>query len=105
SQGAIQHRFFFSIACQITVTECKLLKRVEVARVEFERSLQVLYGLVPAPLTPVDVTSQLKNLRIIGQALTSNAQFSQSATVIEVSPVKIPCACQMCFACVRTQAR
>ena len=32
SQGAIQHRFFFRIACEITITQRELLKRVEVAR-------------------------------------------------------------------------
>ena len=105
SQSAIQHRFFFSIASEITVTQRKLLKRVQVARVELKRTLQVLYGFFPPSLPPLDVTGQLEYLWIVRQALTGNAQFSQSTIVIEVSPIKIPRTPQVRFTCVRTKAR
>ena len=70
-QGAIQHQFCFIIACKITDTSTRAVKCVEVARVELKRALQAMYGFFPASLPPVDVSRQLKNLRIIGQALTA----------------------------------
>ena len=50
SQGAIQHGFFLSITGEITVTQGKLLKHEQVARVEINRALETMYALFPAPL-------------------------------------------------------
>src|SRR5206468_7818338 len=96
---------FFSIAGEITVTQRKLPKYVDVARVQLKRALQILYGLFPPPLPPLDVAGQLKYLRIVGQALTSNVQLSQSNILIQVSTIKIPRTSEVRFTCIRTQAR
>ena len=58
-------------------------------RIEVHCALQVLGGLFPASLTPLNVTLQFEYLWIIGESLAGNFQFSQSAVVIEVSAIKI----------------
>src|SRR5439155_25639297 len=42
---------------------------------------------------------------IIGQALAGNFQFSQRAVIIEVSSIKILRAREVCFACIRAEAK
>ncbi len=59
-QRAIQHRFFFSVAPERSVTERNLLKRENVARVEINRALQIAHRLFPAALAALDVTFQLE---------------------------------------------
>ena len=87
-QRAVQHRLFVSIAMENSVTERNLLKRFSVSRVEITRAFQVLCGLLPASLPPLDVSHHPEYPRIIRQGLLSNFQFSQSAIVIEVPMVK-----------------
>ena len=55
-------------------------------------------------LAPLDVAFQLEYLRIIGERLAGNFQFSQSAVVIEVSAIKVFRARKVCFACIGTEA-
>src|SRR5439155_11504484 len=72
-----------------SVTDRDLLQREKVARVEINRSLQVLCGFFPASLAPLNETLQLEYPGIIGQSLAGNFQLSQSAVIIKVSPIKI----------------
>src|SRR5262245_29735659 len=63
------------------------------------------YRLVPAPLTPFDVTLQPDYSRIIGQTLRLNFKFSQSAIIIEISPIKILGAREVGFPSTRFETR
>src|SRR3954447_3530166 len=76
-----------------------------VARVELNGPIKISNRFVPAPLTPFDVTLQLDYSRVIGQALRGNFQFSQSAIVIEISPIKILGAREVRFPSVRLETR
>ncbi len=62
-------------------------------------------GFFPVTLTPLYETGKKQYLRIIWQSLAANLQLSQSTVVIEVSPVKIPRQREVCFTCIRTEAR
>jgi hypothetical protein len=88
-QRAIQDRYLFSIAPENSVTDRDLLQREKVARVEINRALQVFCGFFPASLATLNETLQLEYPRIIGQSLPGNSQLSQSAVIIEISPIKI----------------
>src|SRR5215472_2980993 len=74
-------------------------------RVELNGPLKISYRLVPAPLTPFDVTLQPDYSRIIGQTLRGNFKFSQSAIIIEISPIKILGAREVGFPSVRSETR
>src|ERR1700756_2455788 len=88
-QRALQHGFFFRIAPEKSITERDLLERFNVARVEVTCALHILYGLFPAPLSPLDITHQLKDPGVIWQGLTGNLQLRQRAFVIERSMIEI----------------
>src|SRR5437773_1745089 len=103
-ERTIQHRFFVRISPEKSVANRNLLERVNVLWVEFNRALEITRGLFPATLPPLDETFQLEYSGIIGQRLASSFQFSQSAVVIEVSTIKIPRDCEMCVACIGTEA-
>src|SRR6266567_2965432 len=104
-ERTVQHRFFVRISPEESVTDRNLLERVNVARIEINRVLEVSCGLFPALLPPLDKTLQLKYPRIIGQALAGSFQFSQGAVIIEVSPIKISRAREMRLACIGTKAK
>lgn len=84
-QRTIQHRFFFTVPPENSVTDCNLLQREKVARIEVNRVLETSCGLFPVPLPPLDVTLQLDYLAIIGQGLGSNFQFSEGTVIIALS--------------------
>jgi len=100
-----QHRFFFSIVSENLITLCSLLQRANVAGVELDRALEVLQGLFPAPLAPLDVALKLDYPGIIGQGLAGNFQFSQSAVIIEVSVIKILRTREVRFTSIRTEPK
>ena len=104
-QRAIQHRFFFRVAPEISVTDRNLLQHEKVARVELDRALEVSCGFFPAPLAPLDITLQLEYAEIIGQGLAGNFQFSQCAVIIEISSIEISGTCEVCFACIGPEAK
>src|SRR4029077_13015342 len=103
-QRAIQDRYLFSIAPKNSVTDRDLLQREKVARVEINRALQVLCGFFPASPAPLNETLQLEYPGIIGQSLAGNLQLSQSAVIIEISPIKIPRTREVCFTRIGTKA-
>jgi len=53
---AIQHGFCFGIAPEKLVTQCRLLQRENVARIEIGCAFQISHGLFPSPLASLDVT-------------------------------------------------
>src|SRR5215475_4393763 len=87
----------------MSVTKRRLLQCLEVTRTELYRTLQVLYGLLPSTLAPLDVSHQLKYPRVIGQRLLSYLEFDQSTFIITVSCVEIFCACEVRFAGIRAK--
>src|SRR4029450_4912442 len=62
---AFQHRLFLSIAMENSVTERNLLKRFSVSRIEITCALQVLHGLLPASLPPLDISHHPEYPRVI----------------------------------------
>src|SRR5438067_12384095 len=59
----------------------------------------------PATLSPVDQSSQLKGLRMIGQTLLSKSKFGAGAGVIGISPVEMPAQRQVRFPRIRHQPK
>src|ERR1700730_1771552 len=104
-QCAVQHRLFVSIAMENSVTERNLLKRFSVSRVEITRAFQVLRGLLPASLPPLDISHHPDYPRVIRQGLAGNLQFGQSATIIELAMIKISRMRQMRFTRIWTKAK
>src|SRR5512132_1089695 len=49
-----QPGFCFSIAVKQPVTECNLMQRLDVPRIQLSCPLQISCGLFPASLTPLD---------------------------------------------------
>src|SRR5437773_11434007 len=62
-------------------------------------------GFFPLPLTPLDETGKIQYLRIIWQSLAGIFHLIQSTVIIEVSPVEIPRACEVRFACLRSEVK
>ena len=99
-------RFCFRIAPTKPVIPCNTqLQRFNVAWVELSRALQISRGFFPVPLTPLDVTRSPEYPRLIGQGLAGNFQFSQSAIIVAIPPVKILPTRKMRFASIRAKAR
>src|SRR5438876_12274982 len=103
SQSAIQDSFLLGVAPEKTVIKRSLDSRVHIARVEISSALEILCGSFPTPLASLDIAHQQEYSRVIGQALPGNFQFGQSAVIIEVPPIKVPCACKVCFASIRPE--
>ena len=97
-QRTVEHCFVFSVTPEDSVTDRNLLKRFSITRVKVNCALEVLHRLLPTSLSPLDVTHELEYPRIIRKSLASNFQFSQRATMIEVSMIKISRVRQVCFA-------
>src|SRR5438105_3933849 len=102
-QHPIQYQFFVSVASEVIVAYCNLLKQVNVAWIEAKRALEVSCRLFPAALTALNETAQLEDPGIIRQALVRPFQFSERAIIIEVSCIKIPCPCEMCLSSLRME--
>src|SRR6516225_144727 len=96
-QDAIQERSLFSIAPAPLITDRSFLQCEKIARVELNRSLEVSCGFCPPSLASLNVTRQLEYPWIIGQALARDLQLSESAVVIEIPLVEIPCSREMRF--------
>ncbi len=93
------------MAPKISVTERNLPQRENVARVEFDCALEAMQCLFVFTLATLDGALQFEYPGIIGQALAGNFQFSQRAVIIEVSSIKILRAREVCFACIRAEAK
>src|SRR4029077_1799775 len=104
-QGAIQHRFFFSIAPEHLVTDRNLLQRENVARIEINRPPEATQSLGVFSLATLDVTFQFGHPGVIGQVAAGNFQFGQRVAIIEVASIEILRAREMCFARIRTEAK
>src|SRR5437763_14335298 len=87
-----------------SVTVCDISERVKTARVEFNCPLKVAHGFFPASLTPLDVTGHREYPGIIWQAPACDFQFIQCAIVVVVSVRKNRCWCEVCLACIWTNA-
>src|SRR2546429_2969719 len=105
SQYAAYPELLFSIAFKSRVIYCKLLEDLKIVRVMVSGALKGPDGFFPLPLTPLDETGKIQYLRIIWQSLAGNFHLIQSTVIIEVSPVEIPRACEVRFACLRTEAK
>src|SRR4029453_822036 len=104
-QRAFQHRLFVSIAMENSVTERNLLKRFSVSGVEIACAFQVLHGLLPASLPPLDISHHPEYPRVIRQGLASNVQLSQRPTIIELAMIKISRMRQVRFTRICTKAK
>src|SRR5882724_12883250 len=102
-QNTIKHCFSVGIATQVMVIDGKLLKDVNIARIEFEAPLKISGRIFPATLPPVDVATQLKNKRIIWQELTRKHKLGARMIVIEVGTIEMIGIGQMRLSRVRSQ--
>src|ERR1051325_2628943 len=105
SEHAAQPPLLFSIAPKGCTISCNRLQHPKISRVKFSGALKASRRLLPVALTPLDEAGEEQYLRIIWQRSARNFQLSQSTVVIDVSPVKIPRARQVRFACIRTESR
>src|SRR5262245_11766541 len=105
SQYALELRLLFSITPEKCATICDVVERVNVTRIELKCPLEVSCRFFPAPLTPFDTTHQKEYPGIIWQTSVCNFQFSQSALIIEVPIIKMPCSHEVGFAGIWTDAK
>src|SRR3954469_13297548 len=105
SERAIQNRFFLSETAQMAITERNLLQHEAVAWVQINGALQATHGLFLFALAALDITLQLKNTRIIRQGLGGHFQLGQCSVIIEVAPIQILRACEMCFTRIWTETK
>jgi hypothetical protein len=61
--------------------------------------------LIPIWLAALDVTLELEYPWVIGESLAGSFQFSQRATIITVSTIKMPGTRKVCFARIWTEAK
>ena len=66
-QNTIKHCFSVGIATKVMVIDGKLLKDIDVARIEFEATLEIPDRIFPATLPTVDIATQFENKRVIWQ--------------------------------------
>src|SRR5215470_9624746 len=83
----------------------RLLQRVSIQGIQFTCALQLLCRPVPVPLPSLNETYQLEHQRIVGQALAGNFQFGQGSVVLAISPIEVLSTRQVCFTCVRPEAK
>src|SRR5882724_734737 len=104
-QRAIQNRFLVGKTAQETITERKLLQRVDVAGVEITGALQATHRLFVFTFATLNETLQAENTVIIGQGLSGYFQFGQGAVIIEIASIKVFGACQMCLTRIWMEAK
>ena len=87
-EGAIKSRSRLGIAPQRAVAKRYLLKSEKVARIQFDRPLQVPYRLLPVSFTPVDVSGQLENQRLIRQRPLRDPNLRTCVIIVEITTIK-----------------
>src|SRR5215472_4276628 len=105
SERAVQNGSFLSETAQMTITEGNLLQREAIARIEINGALQTTHRLFLFALATLDVTLQLEHTGIVRQGLSGHVQLGERAVIIEVAAIEVLGACQMCFTCIRTEAK
>src|SRR5215470_10968210 len=93
------------MAPKYLVIFCERQQRLNVARVELSRPLQVACGLFRASLPSLDETHHLKYPRVVGQSLPGDFQFGQGAIVIAVASIKMHRPREVRFARIRFQTK
>src|SRR6266550_4965503 len=88
-QNTIKHCFSIGIATQVMVIDGKLLKDIDIARIEFEAPLEIPDRIFPATLPAVDVATQFENKGLIWQQLTRKNERSAGTIIIEVGTIQM----------------
>ena len=87
------------------VADGELLKREEIARIQFHRALQIAHSVFVRTSAARDKTSQFEDPRSIGHCAAGDLELGQRAIIIAIGRVKMIGAGEMCFAGIRLQLR
>src|SRR5262245_24743300 len=104
-QRAFPDGFLLSVAVEHSITECELLKREKVTRVEINRPLQIPCRFVPMSLPPLYDAGEIGYLWLIRQSLSRNFQVSHGTFVLDTSARQMSWTRDGGFRCIRTNTR
>ena len=91
------------ITIKVLIADRDLIEDRVISRIQLKSALQVVGGLLPLSLPPVDVTEDDKRPRIVRQFVADVGKLAACAVIIEIGKVAVLRLRQMSFAGIGTQ--